>query len=59
MKKITKAELIEFIKKNCYHSMDNRVDWMWREGCGSQSSKEINAKVAVLFMEDALQKDGE
>lgn len=51
MKEITKEELIEFIKDNCYISENDpiKIEWGWSEGHGSQSSKIINKKILEIL----------
>lgn len=48
---ITKKELIEFIRDNCY--VDNKlIHWNWKEVYGSQSSREINDKIKEFVLSE-------
>jgi len=50
---ITKKELIQFIRENCYLSSDGRVDWMWKEDVGSRAPEEVNNKIGkFIFLGD-------
>ena len=49
---ITKKELIQFIKENCYMSYDGKVDWMWKEDVGSRAPEEINNKIGKFVFSE-------